>query len=75
MELTKTQLDLLHEHIDEADVYIEASLQTNNPNYVLKAINDEIKANGVDWQYELNQKGKILQNLYEEIFQQNEVKK
>ena len=74
MEFSKRQLDLLQEHIDEAQVYIDASLQTSNPNYVLKAINDEIKANGVDWQYELNAKGKILQNLYEEIFQQNEVK-
>ena len=75
MELTQKQLELLQEHIDEAHVYIDASLQTNNPNYVLKAINDEIKANGVDWQYELNAKGQILQNLYEEIYQQNEVKK
>ena len=75
MKLTQKQIDQLHEYIDEADVYIGASLQSNNPNYVLKAINDEIKANGVDWQYELNAKGKVLQNLYEDIFEQNEVKK
>lgn len=74
MKLTKEQTEAIQEMVDEADVYIGASLQTNNPNYILKAINDEIKANGVDWQYELNAKGRRLQTLYEEIFAQNEVK-
>ena len=74
MKLTKEQTAAIQEMVDEADVYIGASLQTNNPNYILKAINDEIKANGVDWQYELNAKGRRLQTLYEEIFAQNEVK-
>ena len=74
MKLTQEQIETIQELIDEADVYIGASLQTNNPNYILKAINDEIKADGVDWQYELNAKGRRLQTLYEEIFAQNEVK-
>ena len=74
MILTEEQKDQLRQYVDEADVYIDAAVQTNNPKYVLKAINDEIKANGVDWQYELNEKGRKLQKLYEDIFAQNEVK-
>ena len=46
---------------------IGASMQTSNPAFILKAINDEIKANGNDWQYELNAKGKLLQQMYEEM--------
>lgn len=74
MKLSEIQKDVLRQYVDEADVYIDAAVQTHNPKYVLKAINDEIKVDGVDWQYELNEKGRILQKLYEEIFAQNEVK-
>lgn len=75
MILTQEQISQLSDLIDEAEVYIGASLQSNNPMYILKAINDEIKSDGVDWQYDLNSKGEKLQKLYEEIFKQNEVKK
>ena len=74
MKVTQTQIQIFEECIDEAEVYLAASQQTNDVKYMLKAINDEIKANGVDWQYELNEHGKKLQKLYEEIYEQNEVK-
>ena len=73
MKITQTQIQIFEEYIDEAEVYLSASQQTNNVKYMLKAINDEIKTSGVDWQYELNERGKILQKLYEEIYEQNEV--
>ncbi len=66
--ITPEQTRALEKLLDEPWQAIGASMSTQKPDFVLKAINDEIKANGNDWQYELNEKGRELQRLYEEIY-------
>lgn len=67
-KLTEEQKQILMELLDEPETAVGASLMSQNSFYVLKAINDEIKADGLDWQYELNPKGARLQKLYEELY-------
>lgn len=69
--ITNEQIAILEQELDEPWQAIGASMQTSNPAFILKAINDEINANGNDWQYELNAKGKLLQQMYEEIYAAN----
>lgn len=66
--ITQEQIREFEKLIDEPWTYLGASMSSQKPDFVLKAINDEIKANGNDWQYELNEKGRKLQKLYEEIY-------
>lgn len=70
--ITQEQIKLLEKELDEPWQAIGASMSTGDPFYVLKAINEEIKENGNDWQYELNEKGRLLQKIYEEIYAANE---
>jgi hypothetical protein len=69
--LTQEQIDLLQENLEDAWNYIGASQSSGNPFYILKGINDQIKADGLDWQYELNEKGRLLQEIYEQIYAAN----
>lgn len=68
-DLHKEQLELL---LDEPYTAIGASLSSGNPVYLLKAIDSQIKADGLDDFYDLNAKGEQLQMLYEAIYAANE---
>lgn len=72
MNLTQNQIRELETLLDDPQEPIGASLYKNNPFFVLKAINDQIKADGLDDAYELNAKGQKLQSLYETIYRENE---
>lgn len=71
MELKKEWIQILSEELEDAVTYIGAAQVSQNINYVLKALDDEIKNNGVDWQYDLTSRGAKLQKLYEEIYEAN----
>lgn len=72
MILTQEQIRSLEDLLDDPQEPIGASLYKNNPVYVLKAINDQIKADGLDDEYELNDKGSRLQAMYEKIYADNQ---
>lgn len=71
MVLEQEQIKQIEKLVDEAWTYIEASMQSGDISYVLKGINDEIKASGLDHNYDLNAKGQQLQNLYEALYEAN----
>lgn len=71
MELNSEQIAKIADLVEDGWMSIGASQSSGKIFYVLKAINDEIKATGLDWQYELNEKGRKLQDLYEEIYAAN----
>lgn len=71
MELKNEWIQILNEELEDALTYIGAAQVSQNINYVLKALDDEIKNNGVDWQYDLTPRGAKLQKLYEEIYEAN----
>lgn len=72
MQLEQQQIQALESLLDDAQAVIGASLYKNAPAILLKAINDEIRAEGLDEQYDLNAKGEKLQALYEQIYKANE---
>ena len=69
--ITDEQMNVIKELMEEGDGALGASFMRNTPFYILKAINEEIKVTGLDWQYDLNERGEKLQKLYEEIYDQN----
>ncbi|MCF0258907.1 MAG: hypothetical protein HUJ54_03510 [Erysipelotrichaceae bacterium] len=71
IQITEQQMEIIREYMEEGEEALGASLIRSTPFYILKAINDEIKATGLTWQYDLNERGEILQKLYEEIYDQN----
>lgn len=71
MNLTQEQIHIMEEEIEDAWTYIGASMSSGKAFYVLKGINDEIKNNGYDWNYDLTPRGQKLQNLYEAIYAAN----
>ncbi len=72
MKITEEQIRELESLLDDPWAAIGPSMAKNNPFFVLKAINSEQKASGYDDYYDLNEKGRRLQKLYEEIYAQNE---
>lgn len=72
MELTPEQIRKLETLLDDPWSAIGPSMARNNPFFVLKAINDQMKQDGYDDFYELNARGEALGDLYEEIYKQNE---
>lgn len=71
MKLTDEQIHELEALLDDAWAAIGPSMSKNNPFFILKAIISEQKAEGYDDFFDLNEKGRKLQRLYEEIYQQN----
>ncbi|MCF0259810.1 MAG: hypothetical protein HUJ54_08120 [Erysipelotrichaceae bacterium] len=71
IKITEEQMGIIREYMEEGEEALGASFIRNTPFYILKAINDEIKATGLTWQYDLNERGEVLQKLYEEIYDQN----
>lgn len=72
MNLQPEQISALEELLEEAWSAIGPAMAKNKPNILLKAINDEIRHDGLDPYYDLNAKGERLQALYEAIYLANE---
>lgn len=67
MIITDSQRELLHEYLEEADSLIEADDVTTLELKLDIVLTDV----GFDEDGELNEVGHILQNLYDEIYEQN----
>lgn len=71
MKLSQEQILQLEELLDEPWAAIGPAMAKNMPFFVLKAINDQIRTDGLDDFYDLDEKGSRLQALYEAIYQSN----
>ena len=72
MDITAEERQLFLDNVEDGMTFLGASLASDNPFYMLKAINDQIKYDGLDWPYDLNAKGCVLQQLYEDLYAKNE---
>lgn len=71
MLLTQEQIKELEQLLDDPWPAIGASMSSGNPNFLLKAINDQMDHDGNDDNYDLNEKGEALLALYQTIYRAN----
>lgn len=71
MNITQEQIRQLEQLLDEPWAAIGPSMAKDTPFFILKAINDQIKTDGLDDFYDLDAKGRQLQALYEAIYAAN----